>query len=180
MRKILIGIALLTSFSFAVDLNKKQIENLNTIRDIAKQMPNKQGKTFEDTISAISLVESAAGTEDMNFNVEDKRVNLNDSSVGVLQVKVSTARELSDRQEKYKYLKSKTDKEIATMLLKDIKFNTEFAIDYFIYNYDRFKDDNYFKAISLYNGGIHNYKYVGKILNSLKIIEQAKKEGLLN
>ncbi len=178
MRKILIGIVLLTGLSFAAELNQRQIDTLNEIREVAKQMPNKVGHTFEDTMSAMALTESSGGLNNVG-DLKEGDINLYNASLGPLQVRVSTMRYLSKVKSKYKFLKEKTDKEIAFMLLENNKFNTEAAMDYFLINYGRFKVDKYFKAVSLHNGGVRNYAYVDRVLNNMKIIKEAKEKGLL-
>lgn len=178
MRKILIGLAILTGVSFAVELNTRQIETLNLVREVAKSMPSKNGHTYEDTIAGIALTESSAGLNNVG-DLKEGDTNLYNASLGALQVRVETVRYLSDTKSKYKYLREKTDKDIAFMLLENPRFNAEATVDYFLINYNRFKVDKYFKAISLHNGGVRNYQYVDRVLNNVKTIKEAKEAGLI-
>lgn len=179
MKKILIGIVLLSGLSFGVELSQKQIDTLNEIRAVAKSMPTKIGKTFEDTMSGIALTESSAGINNVG-DLKEGDTNLYNASLGALQVRVGTVRYLSKVKKKYRYLNEKTDKEIAFLLLENNKFNAETAMDYFLINYDRFKVGKYFKAISLHNGGVRNYAYVDRVLNNIEIVKEAKEKGLIN
>jgi len=95
-------------------------------------------------------------------------------------------------QHKYEKVKKKfakyrkayyKDLHIAEMLLADIKFNVKIAVHYLILNYEIAKLRGYpnpwLKAISRYNGGWKNKKYINRILIKMRIIRILKKKKLL-
>jgi len=67
---------------------------------------------------------------------------------------------------------------LASTLLSDLKFNTIIALYYLKYNYEKAKKQGYKNpwriAISRYNGGNHNIKYLNKIRKNLNICYQIK------
>jgi hypothetical protein len=57
------------------------------------------------------------------------------------------------------------------LLSNNIEFGTLIATGYLILNYELNKN-NYFKAVSKYNGGLNNVTYVNKIRNKLSSLKE--------
>jgi len=168
---------LLTSIILQADfLTVSQQKILNNVRSIARTMPDNRGVTYETTMAAICLRESSAETKIVGDIAKGDTTIIN-ASLGHMQVRVETAKYVADynrrhKKKEFKSILEKNDLEIARKLLTDFNFSTRIAITYFLINRNRFKRNGYFKAISLYNGGIKNYEYVNKVLNNVKEIKK--------
>ncbi len=74
-------------------MSPKQLHVLQTVRDVAKTIPDKHGQTYENTVSAICITESSAGKNTIG-DFHNKN-SLTKASLGPMQVRVSTARHVS-------------------------------------------------------------------------------------
>jgi len=79
-----------------------------------------------------------------------------------------------------KYRKAyKKDLLIAQLLLTDIKFSAIIAVHYLILNYEEARDRNmwnpWLKAISRYNGGWYNKRYIRRVIRNMNIVRKYKK-----
>jgi len=87
-----------------------------------------------------------------------------------------------DKFSKYRYVYFK-DLKIADALLTDIKFNVMIAAHYLILNYETAKKRHYWnpwwKAVSRYNGGWYNSKYVIGVIRKMRIVRKLRKKGYL-
>lgn len=84
--------------------------------------------------------------------------------------------------EKYK-LDMLKDNNIMNLLLTDLSFSIEISNNWLIFNYEqaikKHMPHPYLRAISAYNGGWYNYKYIKKVLNALNYVKCLKKKGIL-
>ena len=88
---------------------------------------------------------------------------------------------------KYKFSKYKKayykDLRIAETLLSDIRFSAKIAAHYLILNYEIAKQRHYWnpwwKAVSRYNGGWNNRKYVSGVIRKMRIVRSLKRKGVL-
>jgi hypothetical protein len=150
-------------------ITQKQLSVLQKVRDVAKSIPDNHGHTHEDILSAICLIESEAGLH---------KGNLNSSSLGVMQINLSTARRLEDKIEKLQTLERFTDAQLARKLLRDTTLSAKVASCYLAYLYNE-RGGSTFHAISGYNGGMRNSRYYHKVLKTKKLVEQLVAIGKL-
>ncbi|NOX16156.1 MAG: lytic transglycosylase domain-containing protein [Epsilonproteobacteria bacterium] len=153
----------------AVKLSPKQIEILKMVRNVAKQYPNRNGETFENTAMAISLSETSAGV----FKVGDigKDPNIFKASLGIMQVRLETARFVAQKLNLTK-IKQMSDVQLVNHLLGDDKFNVYVAVKYIVWLNDYTK--NYFRTVSRYNGGNYNKPYYYKVMRNMRFIRSIK------
>lgn len=178
--KLLLLLSLIFSFSLFAseenDISDNQIKVLNTVRNIAKTIPDTKGKTYEDTMSAICLTESSAGQNLIgDFH---KNVPLTKASLGVMQIQVQTVRYVASQVKKLSWTRSLNDSQIANRLLTDSEFSARVATHYFLLL--KHSRKNYMSAISGYNGGITNAPYFEKVTKNLEDIKALKKEKKLS
>lgn len=128
---------------------------------------NKKGETFENTAMAISLTETQAGM--MKVGDVGKSPNIFHSSLGIMQVRLQTARFIAKKL-KLNDVLSLSDIDLVNKLLSDDEFNITIAIKYFVWLSDHTK--TYFQAISRYNGGNVNYKYFNRVMKNMKKLKQ--------
>ena len=89
-----LSLILLFALSLLADsMTPKQLHVLQTVRDVAKSIPDKNGKTYENTLSAICLTESTAGKHTIGDYKHKK--SFTKASLGPMQIQVSTARHVS-------------------------------------------------------------------------------------
>lgn len=101
---------------------------------------------------------------------------LYDSSLGVFQIKPSTAEIMINKYfPEYKYLLNDKNK-LIQKLLSDVEFSANIASSYLIYCYEEAKNrkmwNPYFKTISRYNGGWKNSNYYNNVLKKMKYLEK--------
>lgn len=160
---------------FADAVTPEQIATLQTVRDVARTIPDGEGETYENTLSAICLTESSAGKNiigDFRAGVE-----ITKASLGAMQVQVATARYVSRRVEALAWLNDRTDKQIANYLLTDLRISAQIAAHYLVILKDRRHD--YMKAVSGYNGGIENWPYFIRVMENMKLVKRLVKSGEL-
>jgi hypothetical protein len=173
-------LTLIVTNSFSDILNDRQKNVLNTVREVARTMPDITGETYENTIAAICLTESSAGKEVIG-DLKPGKDSVLKASLGVLQVQIGTARYVSKKVKSLAFIKNWSDKKLANKLLTDVRFSAKIALNYFLINKNRFYirgyKDSYFKAISLYNGGLKNYPYYKRVKKNYKLVEKLIKRG---
>jgi hypothetical protein len=163
-------------------LSDNQSKNLRTAFKLGKQIHASNGFTFEKTLCAIMLQESSAGIQIIGDKYKNGRLkNLYHSSLGVFQIKLSTARYVI---KKSKYLRKhfvhllKDDKMLVNLLLTSTEFSTIVAANYLIMNYEialkRGYENPYHSAISRYNGGWINSTYKSNIFERMEYIKKLR------
>lgn len=179
MMKSLILTLLLVGVSFADThntLSPKQLHVLQTVRDVAKNIPDKNGKTYENTLSAICMTESSAGKNTIgDFH---KHRSITKASLGPMQVRVSTARHVSQNVKKLRWLNKLTDIQLAARLLGDTRLSAKVATYYVVLLHN--SRGNTFNAVSGYNGGMSNPKYYNKVVKNQEVIDQLVLSGKLS
>jgi len=152
-----------------------QLSTLQTVRDIARTVPDAQGETYENTLAAICLTESSAGRD----VIGDFRngVDITKASLGAMQVQVATARFVAERVDKLAWLKTNSDKQIANLLLTDLHLSATIAAHYFVILKNSRR--NYMKSVSGYNGGMENWPYFGRVMKHMKLVKKLVASGKL-
>ena len=152
---------------------------ITTLRSVAEQYKTSDGVSFEDDLPAMALVETALGKKvigDGYSKRTGKKKALVHSSLGVLQIKPSTAKEIIRRQKltHLNYL-LKDDEKLTEALLSDLEVQATIAANFLVLTYEEAKkkgySDPYFRAISRYNGGWSNKKYYNKIKSNRKVLD---------
>ncbi len=157
-------------------MTPKQLHVLQTVRDVAKCIPDKNGKTYENTVSAICITESSAGKNTIgDFN---HKKSITKASLGAMQVRVATARHVSQYVPKLNWLNKLSDIQIASRLLGDTRLGAKIAAHYVVILHNT--RGNQFNAISGYNGGMVNHKYYNKIMKNKDIVAQLVANGKLS
>ena len=166
---------LLFLVSAAFSLSPKQIEILQSVRDIARTIPDKTGETYENTLSAICLTESSGG-RDMIGDFK-RGTSITKASLGAMQIQARTARFMARTYEELAWVKELSDLKIVNKLITDIEFSATIAAYYMKWLSDNRK--SYFNAVSGYNGGMSNTPYYKRVMKNYKLIRQYVKEGVL-
>jgi hypothetical protein len=164
-------------------MTNDQIHNLQVAYSIGKITRANDGMSFEKTLSSIVLRESSARNNqigDDRFNDRSKKPTI-ESSLGLAQVKVSTAKEVARKVKSLNWVNLLSDEMIAGFLLKNNQFNVLIAAHYIRMNYNRALKrrmwNPLFKTISRYNGGWNNKIYYHKVMEDMKVIEKLIKRG---
>ncbi len=178
--RILALITLLALSLFGDDIvhkmTPKQLYVLQTVRDVAKNIPDKNGKTYENTLSAICLTESSAGKNIIgDFR---KKNSITKASLGPMQIRVSTARHVSQNVKKLRWLNDLSDAQLAGRLLGDIKLSAKIATHYLVLLQNSRKD--HFYAISGYNGGLVNRPYYNRVMKNMDLINRLVSSGKIS
>ena len=166
--KIAVLLVALLLTAGAKGLDFRQILTLKTVKNVAKQYPNKRGETLEETAMAICLAETSGGKVQWG-DKQLLRKGIKQASYGIMQVRLATARFVA---RKYNLIDVKlmSDTQIITKMMHDPIFNAKIAVLYLVYLSDTSK--SYFEAVSRYNGGRVNYPYYNKIQRCLKVIRR--------
>lgn len=98
---------------------------------------------------------------------------INDSSLGAFQIKMTTAQRVIRERKLIKYdFLLLNDKQLINSLLNDVEFSAEIAVNYLIMNYEVAKKRGHERpwryAVSKYNGGSNNIRYINKISDKIK------------
>lgn len=170
MKKILLIVLLLVSVSYSVELNDRQMKNAKLIQRISKAIPDKKGKTYENTLLLISSQESDLG----EYLVGDlkKGKSLTTASIGLFHMRIVTVRELQKvYPNKFGYLSKKSDMWIAKKLM-----DKEFSALLASYNIKRLADKggSHFNIVSQWNGGLRNMSYYRAVLMHRDILKVVK------
>lgn len=161
--------------SLIADITEKQLKTLQIVRDVARTIPDFRGETYENTLSAICLTESSAGTHVIGDY--EQGIHITKASLGAMQIQVQTARHVAALTPTLKYLLSYSDQRLASLLLTDIKLSATIAAHYLV----RLKKSRkkYFHMVSGYNGGFSNHRYFKRVMKNYAYVEKLVKEGLI-
>lgn len=157
-------------------MSPKQLHVLQTVRDVAKNIPDKHGNTYENTLSAICITESSAGKNTIG-DFHNKK-SFTKASLGPMQVRVSTARHVSQCVKSLNWLNNLSDIQLAARLLGDTRLSAKVATYYVVLLHN--SRGNSFNAVSGYNGGMVNHKYYDKIMKNKVVIAQLVSSGKLS
>ncbi|MFZ2890220.1 transglycosylase SLT domain-containing protein [Sulfuricurvum sp.] len=174
--RILSLIVLFALSLFADSMTPKQLHVLQTVRDIAKSIPDKNGNTYENTLSAICLTESSAGKNTIGDFRHKK--SFTKASLGPMQIQVATARHVSQNVKKLRWLNTLSDVQLAGRLLGDIKLSAQVATHYLVLLQNKRLD--HFYAISGYNGGIANRPYYNRVMKNMNLVNHLVLSGKLS
>lgn len=173
-------IILLTLSSFAKDthtkMTAKQLHVLQTIRDVAKSIPDKHGTTYENTLSAICITESDAG-EALVGDYHHKK-SITKASLGAMQIRVNTARHVSQYVKNLHWINKLTDIQIAARLLGDTRLSAKIATHYLVLLHEQ--RSNSFHAVSGYNGGMNNHPYYNRVMKNMAVVDRLVSSGKLS
>ena len=177
----LISLIILLSLSlFAKEMQTKmtakQLHVLQTIRDVAKSIPDKHGTTYENTLSAICITESDAG-EDLVGDYHHKK-SITKASLGAMQIRVNTVRHVAQYVKKLHWLAKLSDIQIATRLLSDTRLSAKIAAHYVVLLHEQ--RSNSFHAVSGYNGGMNNHPYYNRVMKNMAIVDRLVSSGKLS
>lgn len=172
----IIYIMLLFSLSlFADPMTPKQLHVLQTVRDVAKTIPDKNGRTYEDTVSAICITESSAGKNTIGDFRHKK--SFTKASLGPMQIRVATARHVSQNVKKLRWLNQLNDVQLAARLLGDVRLSAKVATHYLVLLQNERLDR--FNAISGYNGGLVNHTYYNRVMKNMNLVNHLVSAGKL-
>jgi hypothetical protein len=157
-------------------ISPKQLHVLQTVRDIAKSIPDKHGTTYENTISAICLTESDAG-DNLVGDYHHKK-SITKASLGAMQIRVQTARHVSQYIPKLSWISKLSDIQIAARLLGDVRLSAKVATYYVVLLHEQ--RSNSFHAVSGYNGGMNNYTYYNRVVKNMAIVDRLVTSGKLS
>lgn len=167
---------LFLSFMSLFAITAEQLKVLQTVRDVARTIPDRSGETYEDTLSAICLTESSAGK---NLIGDFKSgVMITKASLGVLQIQVATARYVGERVPTLAWLSELTDAQIANKLLSDIELSARIAANYLVILKNR--RGEYFNMVSGYNGGLTNRPYFNRVMKNMELVKKLLKNGRIS
>lgn len=172
LRSVLVIGFFITSVHASV-FSDKQIDTLKMVREVALHYPNSKGETFENTATAICLTETSAGI----FKVGDigKNPNIFKASLGIMQVRLETARFLAAQLNWTKILEM-SDVRLVNKLLGDDEFNATVAVKFIVW-LNEYTQYNYFRTVSRYNGGNYNHPYYQRVMRNNDLI---KSEAIFN
>ena len=167
---------LFLSFISLFAVTAEQLKVLQTVRDVARTIPDQSGGTYEDTLSAICLTESSAGK---NLIGDFKNgVMITKASLGVLQIQVGTARYVSERVTALAWIAGLTDAQIANKLLSDIELSARIAANYLVIL--KHRRGKYINMVSGYNGGMTNRPYFNRVMENMKLVKKLLKNGRIS
>jgi len=162
-------------------ISQYQINILQTVIDNSKKQSDYKGDTFPKTMASICLKESSAGKKESRNKYTiadiDESGKIEHASLGILQIRVQTARYVFRKFNIHKYDKL-SDHELAKLILNDHVLSIDIATKYFIVNINHYH--SYFIAISRYNGGTKNITYVRGVMKNMKIINKLIHNGKLH
>ncbi|MDD4855109.1 MAG: transglycosylase SLT domain-containing protein [Sulfuricurvum sp.] len=157
-------------------MSPKQLNVLQTVRDVAKSIPDKHGKTYENTLSAICITESSAGKNTIG-DFHNKK-SITKASLGPMQVRVSTARHVSQNIKNLSWLNKLSDIQLAARLLGDTRLSAKVAAYYVVLLHNQ--RNSPFNAVSGYNGGMNNPTYYNKVMKNKAVVAQLVSTGKLS
>ncbi len=156
-------------------LSSEQLKVLQTIRDVARTIPDYTGETYENTLAAICLTESSAGKNIIgDFK---KGIVITKASLGSMQIQVATARYIAKRVKDLAWINKLSDAQIANKLLTDIKISAQISAYYLTILKKSRK--HYFNVISGYNGGMSNSPYYKRVMKNMTLLKEYVKDGKL-
>lgn len=152
-----------------------QLKVLQTIRDVARTVPDSTGLTYEDTLSAICLTESSAGRD--SIGDLSHWVSVTSASLGVFQIQIATVRYVSNNTDSLSWTQKLPDTEIANMLLSDVVFSAKIAANYLVILHRQ--RGQYVKVVSGYNGGMINYPYYNRVMKNMRLVKRLVAKGVI-
>ena len=161
-------------------LSKSQVKTIEIAYNIGKQIKTKDNMSFEKALSGIVLQESSAGRELRGDKYKNGKLkSLHDSSLGIFQIKLSTAKWIIKHNKfmnKYFKYMLKDDKILVNMLFTNKTFSALTAGKYLKTMYEEAKrkklSDPWMRAISRYNGGWNNMTYFKKVMKRIHYLEK--------
>lgn len=156
-------------------LSPEQLKVLQTVRDVARSVPDHNGETYENTLAAICLTESSAGKNIIGDFKKD--IVITKASLGTMQIQVATARYTSKKIEELSWIDKLSDAQIANKLLTDVKVSAQISAYYLTILKKSRK--NYFNMVSGYNGGMSNNPYYKRVIKNMRILDKYIKNGKL-
>ena len=165
--------SLLTLQVFA--LTPEQLKVLQTVRDVARTIPDYKGETYENTLAAICMTESSAGKNIIgDFK---KGIIITKASLGTMQIQVATARYIAKRVKTLEWINTLSDAQIANKLLTDVKTSAQISAYYLTILKKSRK--HYFNMISGYNGGYSNNPYYQRVMKNMQLLNKYVRNGQL-
>jgi soluble lytic murein transglycosylase-like protein len=156
-------------------LSQEQLKVLQTVRDVARTIPDYSGETYENTLAAICLTESSAGKNIIgDFK---KGIIITKASLGTMQIQVATARYVAKHVNALEWLNKLSDAQIANKLLTDVKTSAQISAYYLTILKKNRKD--YLRMISGYNGGMVNTPYYNRVMKNMLFLDKYVKNGQL-
>jgi len=171
--KTILFLYLLTQSLLAV--SEAQLKTLQTVRDVARHIPDSHGETYENTLSAICLTESSAG-RDLIGDFK-KKTSITKASLGAMQIQVATVKYVAKRVKSLSWLIDRTDAYIANQLVTNLKLSVRIAAHYLVILKEH--RGAYFNVVSGYNGGYTNHRYFTKVMKNMKLIKKWVNEDRL-
>jgi len=170
--KLILSILLASSILLSDTFSKEQISVIRKSYNIGKQFKARDGMTFENTLASLVFTESSAG----KFVVGDRHNFIENCSLGYYQIRLDTAKWIIKKDSFLRrHFKDLRDDRIISLLLTNQEFGALISgtLLKFWYNYalsmNIKKPWEY--AVSRYNGGIHNIKYINRIRKNMKKIK---------
>jgi len=157
------------------DISEKQLETLQMVRDVARTISDKEGETYENTLSAICITESSGGIHLLG-DIE-QGTDITKASLGALQIQLDTAKHIAKLTPSLRHLLKLSDNKLATLLLTDVKTSTKIAAHLLV----RLKHSRkkYYNMVSGYNGGYSNRPYYLRVKKNLHLVYTLVKKKLL-
>jgi hypothetical protein len=174
--KVILSLLLCFSLSFGFTSYQKSI--IRQSYNIGKLIKAKDGMTFENSLASIVFTESSGG----KYIVGDRfSKHLRDASLGPFQIRIKTAKWIIKKDKfcnKYFGWLLKDEDALITYLLTKPKFSTILAGTYLKIYYNialkRGYQNPWQYAISKYNGGSKNYKYINRVRGNIKLLRRKK------
>jgi hypothetical protein len=152
--------------SYGLDFKQKII--LKTVKNVALNYPDKNGRTFGDTAMAICMTETSGGK--LKFgDAQLLKKGIKKASYGIMQVRLGTARFVA-KAFKLRSIQQMSDLELIKMMMHDNLFNAKIGVLYIVWCSNHSK--SYFETVSRYNGGRTNHKYFNKVKKNLKLLKK--------
>lgn len=170
--RILSFIILTVTLSFA-NISQKQLDTLQTVRDVARTIADYKGETYENTLSAICLAESSAGVH----VIGDFDSTVYNASLGPMQIRLQTARYVARLTPSLNYLNDLSDKKLASLLLTNLKVSAQISAHLLVRLSNNRK--RYYNTVSGYNGGYSNKRYYTQVMKNMKLVRKLVKDGKL-
>ncbi len=164
--KLLIALMLFITSSYGLNFKQKLI--LKTVKNVALNYPDKNGRTFEDTAMAICMTETSGG----KVNFGDKQLlkrGIKKGSYGIMQVRLATAR-LVAKAFKLREIQNMSDLELIQNMMYNNLFNAKIGVLYIVWCSNHSK--SYFETVSRYNGGRVNHRYFNKVKKNLNLLKK--------
>lgn len=156
-------------------LSQEQLKVLQTVRDVARTIPDYKGETYENTLAAICLTESSAGKNIIgDFK---KGIIITKASLGTMQIQVATARFVAKRIKALQWIDSLSDAQIANKLLTNVKTSAQISAYYLTLLKKNRRD--YLRMVSGYNGGMINTPYYNRVMKNMRLLEKYIRSGQL-